>query len=184
MNLKQIIEKVIAGEMPDAGEIEFLKNNSFEEHRFLAEIDRLVEDNAALTREVESAQSAAGQAQVKQPDSELSSLRQLTKQLSEERDHAQKELKHWKNRQQIGELATQYHFSDVEYLAYLCEKNRIDLSAQDAAEGFMTDLRNKTPKFFRSDVQPGAKADQLAANPAASGASIADMLSAAPEITR
>ncbi len=184
MNLKQIIKKVIAGEMPDAGEIEFLKNNSFEENRFLVEIDRLEEVNAALTREVESVRDVAGQTQVKQSESELGSLRQLTKQLSEERDNAQKELKHWKYRQQIGELATQYHFSDVEYLAYLCEKNQIDLSTRDAAEGFMTDLRSKTPKFFRSDVQPGAKADQLAVSPAVSGTSITDMLSAAPEITR
>lgn len=141
MNLKQIIKKVIAGEMPEAGEIEFLKNNSFEEHRFLAEIDRLEEVNAVLTREVESARSPAGQMQVKQSESELGSLRQLTKQLSEERDSAQKELKHWKYRQQIGELATQYHFSDVEYLAYLCEKNQIDLSAHDVAEGLRLSLK-------------------------------------------
>lgn len=183
MNLKEIIKKVIAGETPDAEEIEFLKNNSFEEHRFLAEIDRLEGVNAALAGEIESVRGTAGQEQSKHP-SELSSLRQLTKQLSEERDSAQKELKRWKYRQQIGELAAQYQFSDVEYLAYLCEKNQVDLSARDTADGFMTDLRSKTPKFFRSDVQPGAKADQLAANSVAPGASIAEMLSAAPEITQ
>jgi len=108
----------------------------------------------------------------------------LAKQLSEERDTAQKELEHWKYRRHIGELAERHQFADVEYLTYLCEKNQVDLAQAEAADRFMADLRDKTPKFFRADIQPGAKADPLPGQYAAAAPSIADLLSAAPEITQ
>jgi len=180
MNLKQIITRIIAGETPDGGEIDFLKKYNFEE------ADRLQAVNAALSRELESVKRTTLEHAPGAPlENEVNSLRLLTKQLSEERDTAQKELERWKYRRQIGELADRHQFADLDYLSYLCEKNQIDLSQAEVADRFMADLRDKTPKFFRADIQPGAKTDPLPGHYAAAAApSIADMLSAAPEITQ
>ncbi|MBO5688533.1 MAG: hypothetical protein J6S73_01290 [Lentisphaeria bacterium] len=127
------------------------------------------------------------------PDETLATLKQERDrlvserdQLTAERDRIQGELTAIRRSSQVRELADRHGFTDPEYLDYLLEKR--SLAPDDAGTGsFISDLKNRSPKLFRVDLQPGAPAP--AAPAAASGppdrnAELIRRLENAPESTR
>ncbi len=78
-------------------------------------------------------------------------------QLAAERDRIQGELTAIRRSTQVHALADQHGFTDPDYLDYLLDKRSI--APDDAGAGqFMDELKNRSPKLFRVDLQPGAPA--------------------------
>ena len=107
-------------------------------------------------------------------------------QLTADRDRIQGELTAIRRSTKVRELAGQHGFTDPDYLDYLLEKR--SLAPEDAeTENFISDLKNRLPKLFRIDLQPGAP---VPAVPAAAeilpdrNAELIRRLENAPEPTR
>ena len=76
-------------------------------------------------------------------------------QLTAERDRIQGELSAIRRSNQVRSLAEQHGFTDPDYLDYLLDKRA--LAPEDAGtHSFMEDLKTRSPKLFRVDLQPGA----------------------------
>lgn len=76
-------------------------------------------------------------------------------QLTAERDRIQGELAAIRRSARVRTLAEQHGFTDPDYLDYLLDKR--SLAPDDAGTGsFMDELKSRTPKLFRVDLQPGA----------------------------
>ena len=96
------------------------------------------------------------------PDDVLAALRQERDQLAverdqltAERDRIQGELTAIRRSARVRTLAEQHGFTDPDYLDYLLDKRSI--APDDAGAGqFMDELKSRSPKLFRVELQPGA----------------------------
>lgn len=86
---------------------------------------------------------------------ELSRLRGELEQVSGDRDGLARQLHELVRRGKVSELASQYRFSDPDYLAFLCEKHEIDLDSPEATANFMSGLEKTCPKLFRAELFSG-----------------------------
>ncbi len=102
-----------------------------------------------------------------------------------ERDAARQELEQLRLRHQARDLAREYRFADPEYLEYLCRREQPDLESETGRTAFMETLRQRSPRLFRLQLEPGAPpalppASALPA-PRTGTEVIAQMLAEAPE---
>ncbi len=88
-------------------------------------------------------------------EQEISRLRGEVEQLTSDRDGLARQLDSMIRRGKVGELAARHHFTDPDYLAFLCEKHQLDLDSEEAVEHFMAELSGKCPKLFRVELFSG-----------------------------
>lgn len=107
-------------------------------------------------------------------------------QLTADRDRIQGELTAIRRSAKVRELAGQHGFTDPDYLDYLLEKRA--LAPDDGkTESFINELKNRSPKLFRIDLQPGAPVPAIPAVPEFlpdRNAELIRQLENAPEPTR
>ena len=121
-------------------------------------------------------------------ETELAELRRRAEETGAERDAAQKELRGLRFRRRVDELADRYRFTDRDYLEYLCERGALEVDSPEQSEAFMEELRTRLPRFFKTELKPGAGIPEPPL-PAATGGSttsdpaaeLARMIAAAPE---
>lgn len=120
---------------------------------------------------------------------ELPALREQLQAAEQERDTARHELEELRFGYRVTELAGRCGFTDPEYLKYLFSRKGISPDQSEAAETYLAELKEQSPKLFRLDLRPGAGPLPAPApgNGSAAGTHPADELArrleSAPEIT-
>lgn len=115
-------------------------------------------------------------------ESDLAALREQLESATGERNRVREELQTMQFRQEVGKLAAHSHFSDPEYLEYLCRKEGIAPEAGPATDEFLGRLRETLPRFFKLELQPGTGVPGAATSRGEEARSIAGMIADAPAI--
>lgn len=204
IHLAEIIRKAAAGEALQEEERTFLgslrpddldpvslrsareTNRALEERN--RELTRTLEQSRARVEELETRSLPEAEQLRRKFETELAELRRRAEETGAERDAAQKELRGLRFRRRVDELADRYRFTDRDYLEYLCERGALEVDSPEQSEAFMEELRTRLPRFFKTELKPGAGIPELPL-PAATGGSttsdpaaeLARMIAAAPE---
>lgn len=204
MHLAEIIRKAAAGEVLQEEEKTFLgslspgdfdpdslrstreANRALEERN--RELARTLEQSRARVEELETRSLPEAEQLRRKFETELAELRRRAEETGAERDAAQKELQALRFRRRVDELADRYRFTDRDYLEYLCERGALEIDRPEQADAFMEELRGRLPRFFKTELKPGAGLPETARPDAADGrtasdpaAELARMIAAAPE---
>ena len=119
---------------------------------------------------------------------EIDQVRQQLRDTAAERDNVAGELKTLRRHNAIKTLASQYGFTDAEYLDFVLQKNNVEPDNNDLANAFMQQFRQTNPRYFALPVKPGSgsrpgSAPAAGKNSAGSALDmLEDMLSSAPEL--
>ena len=204
IHLAEIIRKAVAGEALQEEERTFLgslrpddldpvslrsareTNRALEERN--RELTRTLEQSRARVEELETRSLPEAEQLRRKFETELAELRRRAEETGAERDAAQKELRGLRFRRRVDELADRYRFTDRDYLEYLCERGALEVDSPEQSEAFMEELRTRLPRFFKTELKPGAGIPEPPL-PAATGGSttsdpaaeLARMIAAAPE---
>lgn len=204
IHLAEIIRKAAAGETLQEEERTFLgslrpddldpvslrsareTNRALEERN--RELTRTLEQSRARVEELETRSLPEAEQLRRKFETELAELRRRAEETGAERDAAQKELRGLRFRRRVDELADRYRFTDRDYLEYLCERGALEVDSPEQSEAFMEELRTRLPRFFKTELKPGAGIPEPPL-PAATGGSttsdpaaeLARMIAAAPE---
>ncbi len=81
--------------------------------------------------------------------SEISTL-QLTA------DTAKRELEGMKRRDRLSAIAKEHHFTELDYLEYLAEKESLDVNDSEQIANFMSQLTSSHSKFFDLEIVGGS----------------------------
>lgn len=204
IHLAEIIRKAAAGEALQEEERTFLGSlrpddldpvslrSAWETNRALEErnreLTRTLEQSRARVEELETRSLPEAEQLRRKFETELAELRRRAEETGAERDAAQKELRGLRFRRRVDELADRYRFTDRDYLEYLCERGALEVDSPEQSEAFMEELRTRLPRFFKTELKPGAGIPEPPL-PAATGGSttsdpaaeLARMIAAAPE---
>ncbi|WP_419646683.1 hypothetical protein [Victivallis vadensis] len=160
MDLMELIRKAASGGELDEREIEFVKScrpggGSGELEARNAELAERLKLLEAQLAETEN-RSLPEQERLKRKfETELAALRKQAETAGSERDAARQELNRLRFRSQVDRLAEKHNFADRDYLEYLCGKSGIEPDSGEAADAFMKELREQSPRFFKLDLTPG-----------------------------
>lgn len=197
VKVSELIGKALSGAELTAEEKDFLTRYQEPEMKDRIPKSRL-DQEIARRRELEEKAAALQQQMEELAGRDLSEQektvrqldamkRQLT-QLQQERDDAVAARSEMEFRSRVGELSGRHGFTDTEYLGFLARKQNVDLLDDVAADGFIDQLRQSSPKFFRVATNGGAGSGNsretgidLFAAAAASG-DIEAMIAAAPRL--
>ena len=204
IHLAEIIRKAAAGEALQEEERTFLgslrpddldpvslrsareTNRALEERN--RELTRTLEQSRARVEELETRSLPEAEQLRRKFETELAELRRRAEETGAERDAAQKELRGLRFRRRVDELADRYRFTDRDYLEYLCERGALEVDSPEQSEAFMEELRTRLPRFFKTELKPGAGLPDTPPVAAAGGAIVSDpaaelarMIAAAPE---
>lgn len=204
MHLAEIIRKAAAGEALQEEERTFLgslrpddidpdslrgareKNRELEERN--RELIRTLEESQSRVEELETRSLPEAEQLRRRFEAELADLRRRADATGAERDAAQKELRELRFRRRVDELADRYRFTDRDYLEYLCERGALEMESPEQTEAFMKELRGRLPRFFKTELKPGAGIPETPLPAATGGATASDptselarMIAAAPE---
>lgn len=204
IHLSEIIRKAAAGEALQEEERTFLgtlhpddldpvslrstreANRALEERN--RELTRTLEQSRARVEELETRSLPEAEQLRRKFETELAELRRRADETGAERDAAQQELHQLRFRRRVDELADRYRFTDRDYLEYLCERGALEIEQPERAEAFMEELRGRMPRFFKTELKPGAGVPETALPAAANGATASDpaselarLIAAAPE---
>lgn len=191
MDLMELIRKAASGGELDEREIEFVKScrpggGSGELEARNAELAERLKLLEAQLAETEN-RSLPEQERLKRKfETELAALRKQAETAGSERDAARQELNRLRFRSQVDRLAEKHNFADRDYLEYLCGKAGIEPDSGEAADAFMKELREQSPRFFKLDLTPGPGVPVPAPAPAAPASdpaeAIARLLDEAPGV--
>lgn len=191
MDLMELIRKAASGGELDEREIEFVKScrpggGSGELEARNAELAERLKLLEAQLAETEN-RSLPEQERLKRKfETELAALRKQAETAGSERDAARQELNRLRFRSQVDRLAENHNFADRDYLEYLCGKSGIEPDSGEAADAFMKELREQSPRFFKLDLTPGPGVPAPAPAPAAPASdpaeAIARLLDEAPGV--
>lgn len=152
--IKALIDRLTKGETLSEDELKAIreyqdtgKSASAKERELQAEIDR-------LTAEKEEAESK-GLPELDKLKKEKAKLEEKLASLTVERDAAIAERAALEFSGAISSLASKHKFSDAEFLKYLVQSKKVDLTDAAAADTFMANLKKESPKHFLADVNPG-----------------------------
>lgn len=197
MKVSELISKVLSGAELTATEKETLAN--YQEPDMKDRIPKSRLDQEIVRRRDYEEKVNALQQQIEElvgrdlseqekATRQLDALKRQLTQVVQERDHAVSARTEMEFRSQVGELAGKTGFVDPEYFGFLAKKQNVDLNDDAAAAGFVEQLRQSSPKFFRVETLGGAGSaggnDAGAAGFAAAAASgdIEAMIAAAPRL--
>lgn len=191
MDLMELIRKAASGGELDEREIEFVKScrpggGSGELEARNAELAERLKLLEAQLAETENRPLPEQERLKRKFETELAALRKQAETAGSERDAARQELNRLRFRNQVDRLAEKHNFADRDYLEYLCGKSGIEPDSGEAADAFMKELREQSPRFFKLDLTPGPGVPAPASAPAAPASdpaeAIARLLDEAPGV--
>ena len=193
MDLMELIRKAASGGELDEREIEFVKScrpggGSGELEARNAELAERLKLLEAQLAETEN-RSLPEQERLKRKfETELAALRKQAETAGSERDAARQELNRLRFRSQVDRRVVAHAGDEAlrDYLEYLGGKAGIEPDSGEAADAFMKELREQSPRFFKLDLTPGPGVPAPAPAPAAPASdpaeAIARLLDEAPGV--
>jgi len=203
MDVTEILKKVVAGQTLSSEEHKSLSEfrpQGIPKSRLDAEIakrkdlehqnNELNEMHSKLSTrvdELESRDLSEHEKLEKTHGFELKQLRENISSLTTERNSSKDELEQIRFHQKVGKLAKEKQFNDPEYLGFLLKQGNVSLETSDQVDGFMTELRESSPKLFHLELRSGGGSSpgghEMEFSSAQQSGDISAMLANAPEIT-